>query len=72
MDHIVLRLYSDVDQLSPVGDVKAHIAAAKKGGLNVREELFLGSPHGQHFRADADRYWGVVRPIWGEAVRSTL
>ncbi|KAJ7444294.1 hypothetical protein FB451DRAFT_76333 [Mycena latifolia] len=74
MDETVPRLYlySDADQQSPVGAVQEHIAAAKKLGFNVREELFLGSPHVQHSKRDPIRYWGAVHSRWGEAVRAKL
>jgi hypothetical protein len=64
-----LYLYSDADQYSRVEDVKEHIEAAKKKGLNVREEYFRGSQHVQHSKAEPDRYWKAVRSIWGDAVR---
>ncbi|KAJ6544358.1 hypothetical protein B0H19DRAFT_1267637 [Mycena capillaripes] len=67
-----LYLYSDADQTSFVGDVKAHIAAAKQKGLNIREEYFLGSPHVQHSRVYPERYWAAIRSIWDDTVRSKL
>ncbi|KAJ7916251.1 hypothetical protein B0H13DRAFT_1609565 [Mycena leptocephala] len=67
-----LYLYSDADKFSLVSDVKAHIEAAKRKGLNVREEYFLGSQHVQHSGAYPEKYWGAVCSIWGDVVRSKL
>jgi hypothetical protein len=67
-----LYLYSDADKFSLVSDVKAHIEAAKRKGLNVREEYFWGSQHVQHSRAYPEKYWSAVCSIWGDVVRSKL
>ncbi|KAJ7451343.1 hypothetical protein FB451DRAFT_707096 [Mycena latifolia] len=74
MDRAVPRLYlySDADQITASDYVRAHIAAAKKTGLTVREEVFLGSAHVQHSKVYPDRYWVAVRSIWGDAMRSKL
>ncbi|KAJ7453959.1 hypothetical protein B0H11DRAFT_2069874 [Mycena galericulata] len=67
-----LYVYSDADEQSLVSDVEEHIEAAKKKGLSVREEHFSGSQHVRHLKTDPDRYWGAVRCVWGDAVRSKL
>jgi hypothetical protein len=67
-----LYLYSDADQVSDACDIRAHMEAAKRKGLNVREECFLESQHVQHSRVYPDRYWGAVRSIWGDTVGSKL
>ncbi|KAJ7662454.1 hypothetical protein B0H17DRAFT_1211923 [Mycena rosella] len=35
-------------------------------------ERFLGSRHVMHAKAYPDRYWGAVRSVWGDMVRSKL
>ncbi|KAJ7169302.1 hypothetical protein C8R43DRAFT_1231861 [Mycena crocata] len=67
-----LYLYSDVDQLSLATDVNTHIVEGKAEGLNIREELFLDSPHLLHSKMYPERYWGAIHSRWRDAVRSKL
>ena len=67
-----LYMYSDVDMMVPAIAVEDHIAAATAKGLVVRAEFFHGTPHVSHVRQDPERYWGAVRKVWAEAVKTHM
>ncbi|KAJ5787076.1 hypothetical protein N7457_002066 [Penicillium paradoxum] len=58
-------IYSDTDDLVHAGDVESHALDAEAKRWIVRREMFKGSPHVGHMRADPDRYWGVVQEYLG-------
>ncbi|KAJ5103871.1 hypothetical protein N7532_004400 [Penicillium argentinense] len=54
-------IYSDADDLVDYHDVELHASETEAAGWLVRRELFRGSPHVGHMRAEPDRYWGIVK-----------
>jgi hypothetical protein len=54
-------IYSDADDLVDYHDVELHASESEAAGWLVRRELFRGSPHVGHMRAEPDRYWGIVK-----------
>ena len=63
-------IYSNTDKICPAEVVECDAANARKKGFNVRLERFEGSGHVAHVRADADRYWRIVKETWDDAVNS--
>ncbi|KAI0014603.1 hypothetical protein F4780DRAFT_767543 [Xylariomycetidae sp. FL0641] len=63
-------IYSGSDTLCPADCVEADAAEAKRMGFDVRLERFEGSGHVAHVRADAERYWRVVKETWDAAVEA--
>lgn len=61
-------MYSDTDDLIKSKDVELHASDAKAKGWVVRRELYKGSPHVGHMRAEPDRYWSVVQEYLGALV----
>jgi hypothetical protein len=61
-------VYSDTDDLVDWRDTESHALDAEKKGWVVRRELFKGSPHVGHMRAEPDRYWGIVKEYLGPLV----
>lgn len=53
-------IYSDADKLIDCKDVETHAVAAEASGWKVRCEIFYGSQHVAHMRADPERYWKIV------------
>ncbi|KAM7211168.1 putative indole-diterpene biosynthesis protein [Rhypophila decipiens] len=54
-------IYSDEDKMVSPGTIGDHADdAVGKGFVVVRRELFAGSSHVAHARADPERYWRVV------------
>lgn len=54
-------IYSDGDELVDAQDVERHAIDAKKKGLVVHREKFVGTPHVSHMRVDPERYWAIVK-----------
>jgi hypothetical protein len=54
-------IYSDTDELVDWHDVEKHARESEASGWIVRRELFQGTPHVGHMRAEPDRYWGIVK-----------
>ena len=54
-------IYSDTDDLVDWRDSESHALEAEAKGWVVRRELFKGSPHVGHMRAEPVRYWGIVK-----------
>ncbi|KAJ5211531.1 uncharacterized protein N7498_003177 [Penicillium cinerascens] len=54
-------IYSDADELVDWHDVEKHASDSEASGWAVHRELFQGTPHVGHMRADPDRYWGIVK-----------
>ncbi|KAM7194168.1 Eukaryotic protein of unknown function (DUF829) domain containing protein [Naviculisporaceae sp. PSN 640] len=53
--------YSDVDKMAAPGTIEAHANDAIAKGFDVvKREIFEGTAHVAHARADPDRYWCVV------------
>lgn len=63
-----LYLYSNADRIIPGEEVRAHAEVARRAGVEVAEEVFEGSAHVSHARADAGRYWAAVRGLWQRSV----
>ena len=57
-------VYSDRDPFIPSEGVEKHAELARRAGFNARTELFVGSPHCAHARAEPERYWRIVRETW--------
>ncbi|KAL2265859.1 hypothetical protein VTJ83DRAFT_6959 [Remersonia thermophila] len=58
-------LYGVDDALVDWRDVDAHAEAAERAGfVRVRKEKVVGGEHVALVRADAERYWRVVRETW--------
>ncbi|KAK3380665.1 hypothetical protein B0T24DRAFT_198962 [Lasiosphaeria ovina] len=58
-------IYSDVDKICARAAVEAHADDAAARGFCVwRRELFHGSGHVAHAKADPDRYWRIVQEMW--------
>ncbi|KAI8619874.1 hypothetical protein BC830DRAFT_1102053 [Chytriomyces sp. MP71] len=55
-----LFLYSDVDEIVPVVEVKRRIEECKAEGIPVDEMMFQGSPHVKHAMTFSEEYWGKV------------
>jgi hypothetical protein len=60
-------IYSDTDDICPAYSIEAHFQQALRRGLNVRREMWSGSGHVAHMKADPERYWSVVRRAWEES-----
>lgn len=54
-------IYSDADELVDWHDVEKHASDSEVSGWAVHRELFQGTPHVGHMRAEPDRYWGIVK-----------
>lgn len=54
-------IYSDADELVDWHDVEKHASESEASGWTVHRELFQGTPHVGHMRAEPDRYWGIVK-----------
>ncbi|KAJ5670745.1 uncharacterized protein N7477_006108 [Penicillium maclennaniae] len=54
-------IYSDADDLVDFRDVEKHASESEASGWLVRRELFEGTAHVGHMRAEPDRYWGIVK-----------
>ncbi|KAJ5132967.1 hypothetical protein N7448_007125 [Penicillium atrosanguineum] len=54
-------IYSDADELVDFHDVEMHASESEACGWIVHRELFKGTPHVGHMRAEPDRYWGIVK-----------
>jgi len=65
-----LYIYSASDKITPYAAVEAHIAEAKRAGLNITAEKFEGSSHVGHMRKDPTRYWDAVKQLWSTAAAS--
>ncbi|TFK33426.1 hypothetical protein BDQ12DRAFT_691093 [Crucibulum laeve] len=65
-----LYVFSNGDDIVPVGEVERHVEEAVRRGWVVRRERFDSSMHVAHARLDAARYWGAVKEVWEEAVRA--
>ncbi|KAJ6008878.1 hypothetical protein N7499_001075 [Penicillium canescens] len=61
-------IYSDADELVDWRDTESHALKTEAQGWVVRRELFKGSPHVAHMKADPDRYWGIVKDYLGPLV----
>ncbi|TCD67589.1 hypothetical protein EIP91_012219 [Steccherinum ochraceum] len=62
-------IYGKDDQIIPSYAVEDHIAAARAEKFEVKEEAFRGSSHVAHARKDPDRYWGIVKDAWRDALK---
>lgn len=60
-------IYGPGDRITPAAGVARHADEAEARGFRVRREVFEGSGHVSHARADADRYWRVVSQTWEKA-----
>jgi hypothetical protein len=61
-------VYSDTDDLVDWRNIESHALEAEAKGWVVRREMFKGSPHVGHMRAEPDRYWGIVKQYLGALV----
>ena len=62
-------IYSDVDRIIPWQDVEDHAVEARRKGLNIQLEKFVGSAHVAHARVgDGERYWRIVNEVWKSSV----
>ena len=59
-----LYIYSKEDDLIRWQDVEDHAAKAKQQGVSLDMELFEGTGHVSHMRADPQRYWGAIEENW--------
>lgn len=57
-------IYGPDDEVISEKHVENHADDARKKGMSIRTETFVGSKHVQHVRADQERYWKVVRETW--------
>lgn len=57
-------IYGPDDEIILAKHVEDHADDARKKGMSVRTERFVGSKHVQHVRVDQERYWRVVRETW--------
>lgn len=60
-------IYSKSDALVDFRHVEGHSKEAEEKGFQVRRELFEGSAHVAHMRADPERYWRIVQETWEKA-----
>ncbi|GAA96172.1 uncharacterized protein L969DRAFT_91629 [Mixia osmundae IAM 14324] len=60
-------IYSDKDTLIDWREVEAHVAKVRANGIPCKLEMFHGSAHVSHARADGKRYWKLVGQAWDEA-----
>jgi hypothetical protein len=58
-------VYSDADDLVSWKDTESHASEAERKGWVVRRELYRGSAHVGHMRAEPERYWGIVKDYLG-------
>lgn len=63
-----LYLYSKEDDIIHWEDVEKHAADARQKGWSVSAEMFEGTPHVGHMRAQPEQYWGAIARAWREAV----
>jgi hypothetical protein len=63
-----LYIYSKADQLVGWRDVEEHIADSRREGYDCSVEVFEGSEHVSHMRMFPERYWGVIKKAWDEAM----
>ena len=57
-------IYSKKDELVGWTDVRDHASDARAQGYAVSEEMFEGTAHVTHMRADPARYWAIVEKTW--------
>lgn len=57
-------VYSDTDRMTPMAEVLVEAKLAEGRGMKVRREMWVGSGHVGHMRADPERYWRVVGESW--------
>ncbi|KAF8151945.1 hypothetical protein K438DRAFT_1943420 [Mycena galopus ATCC 62051] len=65
-----LYIYSKEDQIVQAASVEEHVAEARELGLSTDVEVFHGSSHVAHLRADPVRYWDVITKHWSRAVKA--
>jgi hypothetical protein len=58
-------IFGEEDVMVPAGAVVQHAQESERAGWTVRRELWKGSGHVAHARADKERYWAVVRGTLG-------
>ncbi|OTB14886.1 hypothetical protein K445DRAFT_318795 [Daldinia sp. EC12] len=61
-------IYGKADVMVDWRHVEMHAKEAAAEGLDVRPELFEGSPHVSHMRSDGERYWRIVTETWERAI----
>ncbi|KAK6954921.1 hypothetical protein Daesc_002550 [Daldinia eschscholtzii] len=61
-------IYGKADVMVDWRHVEIHAKEAAVVGLDVRTELFEGSPHVSHMRSDGERYWRIVTETWERAI----
>jgi hypothetical protein len=64
-------VYGRADDMIDWRHVEQHARIAKGRGYAVRCEMFEGSSHVAHVRADEERYWRIVVETWQQAVSSS-
>ncbi|KAK6083662.1 hypothetical protein SCUP515_01913 [Seiridium cupressi] len=60
-------IYGKGDEMVEWNHIELHAQQAEDKGFAVRKELFEGSTHVAHMRADEGRYWGIVTETWVRA-----
>lgn len=64
-------IYSENDDMVPWHYVEDHAVEARRIGLNVELEKFVGSGHVAHAKAgNNERYWRIVEQMWKSSVKS--
>jgi hypothetical protein len=59
-------MYGTADRMVPATDVEDHADKAASKGLPVKKEPFQGAQHVSLMRADAQRYWSLVKEAWDQ------
>ncbi|KAH6656487.1 hypothetical protein BKA67DRAFT_552116 [Truncatella angustata] len=63
-------IYGKGDEMVDWKHVDSHARQAEGKGFVVRQEMFEGSTHVAHVRADEGRYWRIVTETWGKAAHT--